>query len=68
MVPMSLRSGTFRSWLSPSESKVAQSIGNAAFFEPLMRTRPASGFPPRMRIPSMFAVYHLSLGAGASFA
>src|SRR5262245_19452654 len=50
---MSLRRGTLRTRLSPSLRSVAHRIGRAAFFAPLMRTVPASGVPPTIRMPSI---------------
>src|ERR1019366_3117049 len=53
VVSMSRRAGTLRRRLAPSERRVAQRMGRAAFLAPLIRTAPRSGPPPRIRIASM---------------
>src|SRR5580658_8193208 len=52
VVSMSRSAGTLRRRLAPSDSSVAQRIGSAAFFAPLMRTEPRRGPPARMRMAS----------------
>src|SRR5580700_1477075 len=57
---MSRRSGTLRRRLAPSERSVAQRMGRAAFFAPLIRTVPRSGvFPLRTLMASMDALTSL---------
>src|SRR5262245_56730736 len=50
---MSRRAGTWRRRLSPSDSRVAQRMGRAAFFAPLIGMVPKSCLPPRTRIASI---------------
>ena len=53
VVLISRSPGTLRNRLLPSDSSVAQRIGNAAFFAPPTRMVPESCLLPRIRIASM---------------
>src|SRR5438067_9872360 len=53
VVSMSRTCGIFSKVTGSSLSKAAAMAGSAAFFAPLMRTVPSSGFPPRMTNLSM---------------
>src|SRR5215471_8610163 len=60
MVRVSDRSGTLRSVCTPGASSVAAMTGSAAFFAPLISTRPVSLRPPRMISASMVACWDAS--------
>ena len=53
MVRMSTRGGTLRRWCSPAASRVAASMGRAAFLAPLICTSPLKGAAALMTILSI---------------
>jgi len=67
-VRVSRRSGTFRSLWTPGAISVAAITGSAAFFAPLMATRPDRRRPPWMTSASMgtFSVARSAGGIGVA--